>query len=159
YTGLDYPVELPITLRKVNMVWNNNPDHYRLKGTQAWAEWNAIHPSGGGYIYLGDAYHAFGVSMWHQIHCLNHLRTIIVNGDDGSDHTEHCFHYLRQGILCAADTTIEWGGSGMESGEEIIATGENTTHVCRDWTQVYDFMEENYKSWTPEMIARMRKPS
>ena len=32
--------------------------------------------------------------MWYEIHTLNHLRRVVLCGDDISDHTEHCFHYI-----------------------------------------------------------------
>ena len=66
------------------------------------------------------------------MHCLDHIRASLVNGDDGSDHTVHCFHYLWQGILCAADTTPEPGGVGMRMANgDIGAAGDRTVHTCR----------------------------
>ena len=98
--------------------------------------------------------------MWHQIHCLNHIRTVMINGDDGSDHTEHCFHYIRQAILCAADTTIEAGGSGMilPNGDRVAAD-VGTVHTCRDWRQVHDWMEKQHDGWTDEMYERLNEAS
>lgn len=131
-----------------------------MEGFTATAEWNAIRPPGNGFVFLGEEHYAFGVSMWHQMHCLNHIRAVLVNGDDGSDHTEHCFHYLRQGILCAADTTLEAGGTSMQlpNGDKV-ATGVGTVHTCRDWRQVYDWMEDKHGEWTPDMYARIQEAS
>ena len=96
--------------------------------------------------------------MWHQIHCLNHIRAMLVNGDDGSDHTAHCFHYLRQGILCAADTTLESGGDGMRlANGDVVANGDRTVHTCRDWRQVHDWMESRHEEWTWEMQERIHE--
>ena len=162
YIGDDRPRELPIKVRPVSMVFHDDPVRYRMSGLQAWAEWASLRPPGAGYVYLGQSYFSFGVSMWHQLHCLDHLRTVLVLGDDGSDHTEHCFHYLRQGILCAADTTLEPGGPSMRvpgGGLGQIATGVNVTHTCRDWRQVYDWMAEQHATWTPEMQQRLNEPS
>ncbi|TFK69892.1 hypothetical protein BDN72DRAFT_839799 [Pluteus cervinus] len=157
YVGDDFPRELPIKLREVNMLVHDDPDHFGMEDT---AEWNAIRPKQGGYLFLGDAYYAYGVSMWHQMHCLNHIRHVLVSGDDGSDHIAHCFQYLRQGILCAADTTLEWGGPGRElSSGEIVATGDNIVHKCRDWKQVYDYMENNVDHWTKDNFDREEQPS
>lgn len=162
YTYLpgDRPRELPLKVRTVNMAFHDDPSHYAMTGLPAWAEWNAIRPPGKGFTFLGDEYYAFGVSMWHQMHCLNHIRAALVNGDDGSDHTAHCFHYLRQGILCAADTTLEPGGTGMvvESGDKV-ATGVGVTHTCRDWRQVHDWMEEKHAGWTEEQQTKIDEPS
>jgi hypothetical protein len=142
------------------MNFHDDPVHYRMTGAQAWAEWDELRPAGRGYVYLGESYFSFGVSMWHQLHCLNHLRKVLTRGDDGSDHTEHCFHYLRQGILCAADTTLEPGGPAMLLADgQLVATGGNVTHTCRDWKLVYEWMEDNHATWTPEMVQRMKEPS
>lgn len=104
--------------------------------------------------------------MWHQIHCLNHIRALFVNGDDGSEHTEHCFHYLRQGILCKADTTLEEVdvNFGFSSGEGLVGQkrplpGQGVTHVCKDWKAVYDWTTAEHAKWTPEMQARYLEPS
>jgi hypothetical protein len=160
YKDSDRPRELPIKVRTVNMVFHDDPEHYRLSGDQAWAEWNEMRPEGKGFAYLGQEYLTFDVSMWHQLHCLNHIRTVLLNGDDGSDHVEHCFHYLRQGILCAADTTIEAGGANMlrDDGQKV-ATGVNVTHTCRDWKQIYDWLEVEHSKWTAEMEVRFRTES
>ncbi|KZO93318.1 hypothetical protein CALVIDRAFT_502994, partial [Calocera viscosa TUFC12733] len=162
YTYLvgDRPRELPLKVRTVNMAFHDDPEHYGMTGLPAWAEWNAIRPPGKGFVFLGEEHFAFGVSMWHQMHCLNHIRAALVNGDDGSDHTAHCFHYLRQGILCAADTTLEPGGTGMiVEGGDKVATGVGVVHTCRDWRGVHDWMEERHGEWTDEQRERINEPS
>lgn len=129
-----------------------------MEGMNATAEWNAIRPPGKGFVFLGEDYFPFSVSMWHQLHCLNHIRAMFVNGDDGSDHTAHCFHYIRQGILCAADTTIEPGGliTDPETGNKV-AGGAGTVHTCRDWKQVYDWMGSEHEGWTPDEYQRHKE--
>jgi hypothetical protein len=128
-----------------------------MEGIPAWAEWNAIRPPGKGFVFLGEEHFPFGVSMWNQIHCLNYIRAALVNGGDLSNQTINCFHYLRQGILCAADTTLESSDTGMKlaDGDEIV-TGVRTVHTCRDWRQVYDWTERQHEEWTPEMYERFR---
>ncbi|KAJ0336017.1 hypothetical protein COL154_012701 [Colletotrichum chrysophilum] len=162
YTYLegDRPRELPIKVRTIQADFHDDLDHYGMDGIAATAEWNAIRPPGKGFVFLGEEHYAFGVSMWHQMHCLNHIRAVIVNGDDGSDHTWHCFHYLRQGILCAADTTLEAGGTSkkLPNGDKV-ATGGGTVHTCRDWRQVHDWMESEHEKWTPEMYERIKESS
>jgi hypothetical protein len=131
-----------------------------MEGINATVEWNAIRPAGNGFVFLGEEHYAFDVSMWHQIHCLNHIRAMFVMGDDGSDHTAHCFHYLRQGILCAADTTIESGGTTkMLPNGDKVAPGAGTVHTCRDWRQVYDWLESQHEKWTPDMYERFKESS
>ncbi|PVH68580.1 hypothetical protein DL98DRAFT_440897, partial [Cadophora sp. DSE1049] len=54
-------------------------------------------------------------------------------------HWDHCFDYLRQALMCTADTTLE----ELERNEvgEVIGRvdGWGTEHVCRDW--------EGLKGW------------
>ncbi|KAF1731323.1 hypothetical protein CRV24_009403 [Beauveria bassiana] len=160
YLAGDRPRELPIKVRTIQAAFRDDPSHYGMEGITATAEWNAIRPPGKGFAFLGEERLAFDVSMWHQLHCLNHIRAVLVNGDDGSDHTGHCFHYLRQGILCAADTTLESGGTSMTlANGDKVAPGVGTVHTCRDWRQVYDWMESQHKEWTPEMYERYKESS
>ncbi|KAF1940696.1 hypothetical protein EJ02DRAFT_349380 [Clathrospora elynae] len=160
YLAGDRPRELPLKVRTIQAAFHDDPSHYGMEGIPAWAEWNAIRPPGKGFVFLGEEHFVFGVSMWHQMHCLNHIRAVLVNGDDGSDHTAHCFHYLRQGILCAADTTLESGGTGMKlANGDKVATGVGTVHTCRDWRQVHDWLESQHEQWTPEMYERFQEAS
>ncbi|ETW74628.1 hypothetical protein HETIRDRAFT_144814 [Heterobasidion irregulare TC 32-1] len=158
YLGHDHPRELPLgPVRTVNMAFHDDPEHFPLSGVQAWAEWNAIRPPAGGYVFIGQAHLPWSVSMWHQLHCLNHVRSIIAVGDDGSEHTEHCFHYIRQHILCAADTTLE--PREEEAGSKGVIPGEGVAHTCRDWTQVDSWTEIRHRTWTPDMEARLMESS
>jgi hypothetical protein len=56
-------------------------------------------------------------------------------------HVSHCFNYLRQAIMCAADPTVE---SLTESQEEdgsvrLSDEGWETTHICRNWELLKDY--------------------
>jgi hypothetical protein len=54
-------------------------------------------------------------------------------GEDESEmgyHIAHCFDYLRQGILCAGDSTLEGNNSATYPGVEIPW---GTAHRCVDW--------------------------
>ncbi|CBY00131.1 hypothetical protein LEMA_P077200.1 [Plenodomus lingam JN3] len=82
----DRPRELPIKVGTIQHAFHDDPEHYHLEGMPAWAEWNAMRPLGKGYVFLGEEHFALGVSMWHQMHCLNHVRTVLINGDDGGRH-------------------------------------------------------------------------
>ncbi|KAI0258110.1 hypothetical protein BC834DRAFT_791679, partial [Gloeopeniophorella convolvens] len=156
YLGHDHPRELPIKLRTVNMEFHDDIDHYPIDGVESAAQWNAIKPPDFGYVFLGGSYYPYGVSMWHEIHCLGHIRALIVNGDDGSEHTQHCFQYLRNAILCGADLTLEEVGTDkLLANGAMTAQGEATVHTCRDWKQVRDWQEEQYVKWTPDMHRRL----
>jgi Mycotoxin biosynthesis protein UstYa len=54
---------------------------------------------------------------------------------DTMDHIPHCFDYIRQGLMCNADTTLE--KSIVVDG--IImrdVTGWDVQHECRDWDAI-----------------------
>jgi hypothetical protein len=134
-----------LKVRTIQAVFSDDTSHYGLDGITAMTEWNAIYPPGKGLVSLGEEHVAFGVSMWNQMQCLNHIRAALINGDDGSNRTAHCFHYLRQGILCAADTTLESSEASMDTANgDKVAADVGTVHTCRDWRQVYDWMESKY---------------
>ncbi|KAF0316967.1 putative domain di-copper centre [Colletotrichum asianum] len=141
YLEADRPRELPINVRTIQADFHDDLDHYGMDGIAATAEWNAIRPPGKGFVFLGEEHYAFGVSMWHQMHCLNHIRAVI-------------------GILCAADTTLEAGGTSkkLPNGDKV-ATGGGTVHTCRDWRQVHDWMQSEHEKWTPEMYEWIKESS
>lgn len=57
-------------------------------------------------------------------------------------HLQHCFEYLRQGILCSGDVALEGDQTTFPEGF-VGSDGWDAKHVCRDWTQVRAFLEEN----------------
>ena len=62
---------------------------------------------------------------------------LIPEGHD-SVHTNHCFDYLRQAILCNVDMTLEGGSPGNPTG----TNGFGHAHVCRNYLEVIDWIEE-----------------
>lgn len=66
---------------------------------------------------------------------------------ESSEHVRHCFNLLRQAVLCASDTTLD-PLDVIKAGRKVAtgADGVGTTHVCRDWTKVYDFVWKNQRS-------------
>jgi hypothetical protein len=91
------------------------------------------------------------MSAFHQLHCLvgpplfpiliirsaNLKKSYLVQAFQSAlaaditqevvHHSTHCFDYLRQSIMCAADTSLE--GKTDEP-------GWNSKHVCKDWGEV-----------------------
>lgn len=53
-------------------------------------------------------------------------------------HMKHCFDYLRQSIMCAADVTPEW----IQPGENMT-TGWGYTHQCRDFDGLKRWAQKN----------------
>lgn len=59
-------------------------------------------------------------------------------------HLMHCWDYLRQGIMCNADTTLEWITPPDESG----STGWGYQHTCRNFQQVFEWAEKHrFREW------------
>ena len=50
-------------------------------------------------------------------------------------HDAHCFDYIRQGILCAGDTTIE--------GHTGDGHGWGSEHQCKDIKSIQEWVDEH----------------
>jgi len=84
--------------------------------------------------------------MMHQLHCLRALNLAFGGSSVITDaHVQHCLNYIRQAVLCGADTTLE-NGDFTERDFDQKRAGE--THTCRDWSRVYRAMRENWENWT-----------
>ena len=73
WAGDDYPNSLESVMGQLGKVALTLEDsfHYTPDGPHADAEWWSIYPgSSQGFVYLGPQRRFFGVSVFHQIHCL-----------------------------------------------------------------------------------------
>jgi hypothetical protein len=117
----------------------------------ATAEWHTLFPSGGGFVRLGPEYRLFGVSMFHQLHCLDKLRRAVVH-DPPSEwerwHTQHCLNYVRQMLLCSSSNRLE---PVKDVADGLKVDGLELEHTCRDWSVLRRIAEENFKDW-PEGV-------
>ncbi|RAK99261.1 uncharacterized protein BO80DRAFT_446550 [Aspergillus ibericus CBS 121593] len=121
-------------------------------------------PQNGGMLRVqtsNDTVTDYGISMFHQLHCLTVLRGLIFpgtsqhhgastspshSGDAHEDavHWAHCFDYIAQAIICAADDTIEPPHSVIDKDGKsvLVIDGIGHTHQCRDpeplWRAVLD---------------------
>ncbi|KAG1735298.1 uncharacterized protein EDB91DRAFT_1144782 [Suillus paluster] len=76
YIDDDYPTELPLRLDTIAMTFNST-DHYSTSGIMVWFEWNSLDHfprDWHGFVRLGPDGRVFGISMFHQIHCLQMIR-------------------------------------------------------------------------------------
>ena len=130
--------------------------HYSIADHDALEEWASSIPKGFGYIRLGPEYRAFAISMFHQYHCLRVMRDALSGNYNESvvEHYGHCLGYLRQLILCSPDLTLE-PHDLLTSGTGKGAIG--ATHVCEDWTQVYDAMSSNWDAWSTFRTALIER--
>ncbi|KAM7212756.1 protein of unknown function (DUF3328) domain containing protein [Rhypophila decipiens] len=133
--------------------------------------WAALNPLGKGFVNLdknGDVIIYNGthtppanetkvVSVFHQLHCLNHLRRSLAASAANplefqylvpqlSHHWDHCFDYLRQALMCTADITLESLQEPPKGNKSVPLTsvdGWGTTHLCRDYNVVRMWAESH----------------
>lgn len=131
-----------------------NSTHYPIQGPSAKSEWDSVYPRSYGFVRLGPNHRTMCVSMFHQLHCVEKMRLALNDPEDPIatiPHLQHCMNFIRQMMLCAADTTLEPADEVVrdESGREVgtRASGVGVTHTCRDWTTVYETVEQNWDAW------------
>lgn len=103
-----------------------------------------------------DDGYRFGVAVTHQLHCLWSLQRYFYEVQGGKRpgthhttlfHVNHCTDYLRWTILCHADTTIEgWDEEQLRvpnNPKNSGPSGLHNVHQCRDYSQLFQWMEEN----------------
>lgn len=112
----------------------------------------------------------YDISMWHQLHCLRHMRTYMFTMQASfnrtnaqqvfdvllapqADHILHCFDYLRQAIRCAGDMTLEWPRTEAD-GRRFAVNGWGIQHKCRDWDTMADYVEQHAVGRHHEKMAR-----
>jgi hypothetical protein len=98
-------------------------------------------------ILNADGTQNYGIAVFHQLHCLLLIRNQYFQLLDGSlnltnyrlgkdgileaevKHIQHCYDYIRQGIMCAGDMTVEW----PENPNVRDVDGEFVPHQCKSW--------------------------
>ncbi|GJE95609.1 hypothetical protein PsYK624_117950 [Phanerochaete sordida] len=127
--------------RPVNLVYDTSSTRYQLNTTVGAEEWAGLLPSGGHLVRMkeGDETQLWTVAMLHQLRCLNILREDYVMRKV-SPLQSHCLNYIRQSVLCLADTHLEYSKNGL-------AVTHYIESVCNDWTAVYSATERNAAGW------------
>ncbi|KAJ3825045.1 hypothetical protein EV361DRAFT_950156 [Lentinula raphanica] len=158
-------LELPLPLNPVvlNFLF---AQHYEITND---TEWATLIPDKGTHVHLPSHHSSqeFEVALYHDLHCLNIIRSVFVSMRDGSTahspEAEQCLGTIRQAILCTADVTLEpaelvcydddESDGGLEEEEKEWCTnvgpeasGNNVDHRCRDWVQVREFVQKNQKN-------------
>lgn len=126
--------------RPVRMVMDTST-RYQLNTTVGAEEWAQLMPSGGHLIHLEEdgKTQAYTLALFHQLRCLDILREDYVSGKP-SPLRKHCLNYIRQSVLCIADTHLEYSKAGL-------AVTHYIETVCNDWTAVYAAAERNFAEW------------
>lgn len=92
----------------------------------------------------------YTTSMPHQLHCLYNILEVysaITSGNrdvptQNTFHLRHCFEYLRLSIMCCGDVALEGAQTTFPRGFNG-SDGWDAKHVCKDYGQVYDYMDRN----------------
>lgn len=93
------------------------------------------------------------ISVFHQLHCLYTLRRAYFAeqagdkelqdfdfGHDRNEHAGHCFEYLRQSLMCSADSSVEPAHVEKKGGQEFL--GWDVPRMCRNYDQLKNWAEE-----------------
>ncbi|KAF3902728.1 hypothetical protein AA313_de0202613 [Arthrobotrys entomopaga] len=160
--GLQIP-----SLGNVPLIWKDEMSVFLNRTTKEGVAisdkaWDTLMPNGRGFISLDKlketntdyqipelliqldkgASHTgkFAIAAFHQTHCLGIVAKGYYQalGSEVHDvsHINHCLEYLRHSIMCAADTALEpW------KEEEGGVDGWGTTHMCRDYDELFRWAE------------------
>jgi len=90
------------------------------------------------------------VTVFHQIHCLNDIRRqyYVLMNESTEDfysspaHMHHCFEYIRQGLMCSADSGLEPFRPVVPGSEHLGATGWVNERLCRNYDELMKWAEE-----------------
>jgi hypothetical protein len=144
FEGDDLPLRLPL-MKSDRMVIMEVEEsvHYSFNDPEAYDEWMYGTPYGSGTYRVGALNRTLIASIFHQLHCIRSMHQLLVEGGPYF-HAQHCLRYLREEILCEANTTLEPGDFTTSNFTEKRA---GATYLCRDWTQVYREVEQNWAVW------------
>lgn len=145
FEGDDLPLRIPLSkVDHMVMMEVEESVHYSLvNDPEAHDEWIYGTPYGGGTYRVGTLNRTLIVILFHQLHCVRTMGELLAEGGT-YHHAQHCLRYLREEILCEANTTLEPGDFTLSNfTEERVGA----THVCRDWTHVYKEVEQNWAVW------------
>ncbi|TVY13531.1 Oxidase ustYa [Lachnellula arida] len=108
--------------------------------TDSSAAGHKIINTGKGFVQV-DGHH-YCISMFHQLHCIATLKTAFEAGNLDNEHLGHCFDYLRQGVMCAGDMTLEPVLRLGTDGDEVqVVDGWGVEHRCRSFESMVGFAE------------------
>ncbi|KAH8884196.1 hypothetical protein GQ53DRAFT_846499 [Thozetella sp. PMI_491] len=147
------------------------PTKYEDTGPDGDRLWDELMPVGAGFVRVpyprrfnmpasepieddNEEGELYSLSVTHQLHCLAVLRHVIIKYEKhdksrfaGDGHEYHCLDYIRQAVLCAGDTTLDYADDQVIGQDGKVTrygfTGANSTHMCRDWDAIKKFAEEH----------------
>lgn len=160
-TELTLPGATPrVSIDNVLEIFSSHPEYMSPPPLDNSSEpyWDALLPKGLGYVNSPLAQENVStISVFHQLHCLYTLRRIYYatlaktldkqnqkhelapfdNGVERPKHAAHCFEYLRQSLMCNADSSLE----PFESTQDDFP-GMGFQRQCRDYGALRRYAEE-----------------
>ncbi|KAF4630648.1 hypothetical protein G7Y89_g7488 [Cudoniella acicularis] len=143
---------------RVPVPFNYNRTFGEAPSNQTDEAWQNIFPPKNGFFDNATTDNRRGAfAFYHQLHCLHALQIGYYEAvsaanegrrlsedflEDGSNmgsakHVRHCVDYLRQSLMCHADTNVE---PEIPGGKEVVGFG--TVHYCRDYGAVLQWLNE-----------------
>ncbi|KAI0098116.1 hypothetical protein F4776DRAFT_532112 [Hypoxylon sp. NC0597] len=158
-------------LGSVLRTYIGEPAYYAKDLNTSREAWMSLFPPGMGYVSMENIKDAgdiprifqdmstdgsgrFCVAAFHQLHCLFLIYTDFRRALGGElahvdahslhdTHSLHCFDYLRESIICAADSALEPFRSPFDGGTQGNGVdGFGSVHQCRDFKQLFDWSEK-----------------
>jgi len=112
------------------------------------ADYAALMPKGGHNVHISregaSKPRPYTVALFHQLKCLEiyHREYLKPPPRQVTRELQGCMNYLRQAILCHANSRLE------SVKNEAIQAEKRYDTVCRDWTKVYEAAERNFEDYT-----------
>ncbi|KAI0882873.1 uncharacterized protein GGS22DRAFT_195606 [Annulohypoxylon maeteangense] len=157
-------------LGNVLRTYIGEPAYYANDMNATRKAWMSLFPPGMGYVSMDNIKDAgdiprlfqdmstdgsgrFCVAAFHQLHCLFLIYSDFrraLSGELAADshslhgsHSLHCFDYLRESIICSADSALEPFRSPFDGGTQGNGVdGFGSVHQCRDFKQLFDWSEK-----------------
>ncbi|RFU79490.1 hypothetical protein TARUN_2697, partial [Trichoderma arundinaceum] len=162
YTGPPPPVARHVYLPRQEYTPQfllGNASYRPFEDENARRLWDTILPPNHGAVLatnITSGFHVWAIpAMFHQLRCLREIRNQFIAlskpGDEarrfmsqkgpGSayQNISYCFDYVRQGILCHADTTLH--PVAQLTPEQKIIDGNALWHMCRDSSVLYSWAD------------------
>lgn len=148
YLGSDIPSRLPLLspLPAIRISVEESI-RYTVDHPESADEWLWTATVGDSQVRLGPNRRFFSLVQAHEQHCMRWMRTGLAAEDvltAQRAHMTHCLNFMRQLVLCHADTTLEF---------PYVLTRNRTIerwdadHRCVDWHAIYETMRLNYLDW------------
>ncbi|RYP62928.1 hypothetical protein DL770_009503 [Monosporascus sp. CRB-9-2] len=130
-----------------------------LGGVEGWGM-NMRHVAADPHEWEEDS-EGYGVAVMHQVHCVAVVKHALLTyeetgkSDANQVHLHHCVETLRQAVMCHADLTLEH--PGMDNPYDVVLSGWENTHLCRDWGSVITAISKHAIKHKPAGWARFEE--